>query len=263
MDVRRVDDDLGVAHTWGAGPEVIVLSNPLADPVAWSTVLRAELLTRGYQVTTFEHRPRRHDWRAAVECVDAFVARRSGPLALVGWSQGAAIAQEVALTAPAKVRCAALLATYGRQNELDRILQEAWQQLDARGEEQTVLRLALGLLTAFPPHRLAADGFVSHLKSIQPDWAGVADPERRRRAVTFIPTYQDRLPFLADVRVPCLVVGFELDVDTGVGRAREVAQAVPHAEYVEVAGAAHAAPVSDAERVWPLVIDFVSKHHHP
>ncbi|WP_433012908.1 hypothetical protein [Kribbella sp. CA-294648] len=49
--------ELGVVHTWGAGPEVVFLSNPLADPVSWSAGVRDELLKLGYRVTTFEHRP--------------------------------------------------------------------------------------------------------------------------------------------------------------------------------------------------------------
>lgn len=260
MDVRRVDDDLGVAHSWGAGPEVIFLSNPLADPVSWSTDVRSDLLALGYQVTTFEHRPQQLDWRNAVGSVDAFIARRREPVALIGWSQGAALAQEAALAAGDSVRCAALLATYGRQNELDRILQESWQRL-AADDDMDSLRLALGLLTAFPPDRLADDAFVRHMKAIQADWAGVPAPEARRRAAGFISTYQDRLPFLAQVTAPCLVIGFELDVDTCAARAREVAQAVPNAEYIEIPALAHAAPVSDPERVWPPVVDFLQRHH--
>ena len=50
--------ELGVVHTWGSGsgPEVVFLSNPLADPVGWSAGVRDELLGLGYSVTTFEHR---------------------------------------------------------------------------------------------------------------------------------------------------------------------------------------------------------------
>ncbi len=261
MDVQRVDVDLGLAHSWGAGPEVIFLSSPLADPVSWSTGVRSDLLALGYQVTTFEHRPQQLDWRNAVASVDDFIARRPEPVALIGWSQGAAIAQEAALMAGDRVRCAALLATYGRRNEFDRILQEAWQRLGASGDDLDSLRLALGLLTAFAPERLADDDFVHHMKKIQADWAGVPAPEARRRAATFISTYQGRLPFLAHMTVPCLVIGFELDVDTCAARAREVARALPNAEYIEIPGLAHAAPVSDPEHVWPPVVDFLKRHH--
>lgn len=118
--------------------------------MSWSTDVRSDLLALGYQVTTFQHRPQQLDWRNAVSSVDAFIARRREPVALIGWSQGAAIAQEAALVAGDRVRCAVLLATYGRQNELDRILQEAWQRPAVADDDLDYLRLVAGLLTAFP-----------------------------------------------------------------------------------------------------------------
>jgi pimeloyl-ACP methyl ester carboxylesterase len=247
--------------TSGWATAASLLSNPLADPVSWSADVRSDLLALGYQVTTLEHRPQQLDWRTAVTSVDEFIARRPEPVALIGWSQGAAIAQEAALIAGDRVQCAALLATYGRQNELDRVLQEAWQRLGVSGDHLDCLRLALGLLTAFTPDRLANDAFVHHMKTTQADWAGIPAPEARRRAATFISTYPDRLPFLADVTVPCLVIGFEHDVDTCVTQAREVAQAISNADYIEIPRVAHAAPVSDPERVWPPVIDFPQRQH--
>jgi pimeloyl-ACP methyl ester carboxylesterase len=254
-------DELGVVHSWGSGPEVVFLSNPLADPVSWSAAVREELLELGCRVTTFEHRPAQADWRSVVGCVVEFLARRREPVALVGWSQGAAIAQEVALASPAAVSCAALLATYGRQNEIDRTLQQSWDRLAYGQDDVDSLRLAMALLTAFPPERLADDDFVAHMRATRNDWAGRPDPHRRQRAATFIATYQDRLAALGAVTTPCLVMGFELDTDTFAARAREVAEAIPGARHVELEGLAHAAPFSDPQRVWPPVIDFLRQHH--
>lgn len=181
----------------------------------------------------------------------------------MGWSQGAAIAQEVALASPEAVNCAALLATYGRQNEIDKTLQQSWDRLAYGDEDLDSLRLAMALLTAFPPERLADDNFVAQMRARQDEWAGRPAPHRRRRAGTFIATYQDRLPALAAVTTPCLVMGFELDTDTFAARAREVAAAIPPADYVELEGMAHGAPFSDPQHVWPLVIDFLRLHHRP
>lgn len=257
---RTTDDDLGRSHTWGTGPEVVFLSNPLADPVAWSAGVRDELLALGYQVTTFAHRPDGLDWRSVVACVGDFVRRRPEPVALVGWSQGAAIAQEVALAVGPRVRAAVLLATYGRQNEIDKLLQASWDHLVSDGSDE--LRAALRLLTAFPPERLADDGFVRALAS-QGGWAEKADPVARRRAGTFIATYQQRLEALRQVVQPCLVMGFELDTDTFAARAREVAAAIPGAEYHEVPDVGHAAPISDPEAVWPSVVRFLERQLPP
>ncbi len=263
MEPRRTEDELGVAHSWGTGPEVIFLSSPLADPVAWSSGVRDDLLSLGYQVTTFEHRPIEFDWPDAVTCVSDFIARRRSPVALVGWSQGAAIAQEAARAADGRVRCAALLATYARQNEIDKILQRCWNLLATRPDDLNTVRLALGLLTAFPPEKLADDRFVQHMRMIQSDWAGRPDLEAKRRAATFISTYQGRLPELAELTAPCLIMGFELDTDTFAARAREVAQVIPSAEYVELPGLAHAAPITEPEQVWPRVVGFLQRHHPP
>jgi pimeloyl-ACP methyl ester carboxylesterase len=257
----RSEDELGIVHTWGSGPEVVFLSNPLADPTSWSAPVRDELLELGCRVTTFEHRPDGLDWRSAVGSVVEFLARRREPVALVGWSQGAAIAQEVALASPEAVNCAALLATYGQQNEIDKTLQRSWDRLAHGEDDLDSLRLALALLTAFPPERLADNNFVAHMRARQNEWAGRPSPHRRQRAGTFIATYQDRLPALAAVTTPCLVMGFELDTDTFAARAREVAKAIPRAHYVELEGMAHAAPFSDPQRVWPPVIDFLRRHH--
>jgi len=262
VEADQSQDELGVVHTWGSGAEVVFLSNPLADPVGWSAGVRDELLELGYRVTTFEHQPAELDWRSAVGCVVEFLARRREPVALVGWSQGAALAQEVALASPATVNCAALLATYGRQNEIDKTLQQSWDRLAYSDDDLDSLRLAMALLTAFPPERLADDNFVAQLRTRQSEWAGRPDPQKRKRAGTFIATYQNRLPALEAMTTPCLVMGFELDTDTFAARAREVAEAIPHAHYVELPDTAHAAPLTDPHHVWPPVLSFL-QHHHP
>src|SRR5918999_1709719 len=113
------------------------------------------------------------------------------------------------------------------------------------------LRLAVGLLTAFPPTLLADDAFVRRMRKAQHDWAGRPNRQARRRSATFVATYQDRLSDLAELAQPCLVIGFELDTDTYAARAREVAEALPDAQYVELDGLAHAAPISHPDQVWP------------
>lgn len=257
---RREVGGLGVVHTWGAGPEIVLLSNPLANPVKWSSDVREQLLMDGYRVTTFEHRSSGH-WESVVECISEFLADRRDPVALVGWSQGAAIAQEVALAADGTVGAAVLIATYGRQNAIDRVLQQAWAALPDRDDDP--LRLALGFLSSFSPDRLADDQFVERMVNLQAEWAGQPDPDARRRAAEFISSYQNRLSALESIRVPCLVMGFERDSDTFASRAQEVAQAIPLSEYVELPGLGHAAPMSDPSEVWSVVTNFLKKAFPP
>jgi hypothetical protein len=51
-------------------------------------------------------------------------------------------------------------------------------------------------------------------------------------------------------------MGFRQDVDTFVTRAREVAEAIPDSLYLELADAAHLAPVTDPPRVIEPVLSF-------
>jgi len=62
------------------------------------------------------------------------------------------------------------------------------------------------------------------------------------------------------LKLPASSWGFELDTDTFAARAREVAQVLPAATYVELPGLAHAAPITDPDRVWPPVVTFLRRH---
>nr|WP_275451185.1 alpha/beta hydrolase [Arthrobacter sp. H14] len=181
---------------------------------------------------------------------------------LLGWSQGAAIAQEVALAHPSPVRSAVLIATYGRQNQMDKVLQEAWDSLSVAGADMDPVRLAMGLLTSHPASLLGSDSFVEPFVQIQAEWAskGSASVEARKRSAAFISGYQERLESLTTMTVPCLVVGFGQDTDTYLARAREVAAAIPGSSYVEYPDAGHLEPVIHAGEVMESVIPFLLQH---
>jgi pimeloyl-ACP methyl ester carboxylesterase len=92
----------------------------------------------GYETIVFVHTGDCYAPHAVVRDVAAFVAHMdTEPVRLLGLSQGAAVAQEVALLRPDLVAAAALVAAYGRQNSIDRLLQAAWAAEDAAGPELT------------------------------------------------------------------------------------------------------------------------------
>jgi pimeloyl-ACP methyl ester carboxylesterase len=256
-----VDDLSGVGRyeRHGQGPPVVILSNPQADPAWWAEPFTSALASAGYEAITFVHTG--PSWAPAdvVRDVATFVEYAvAGPVRLLGWSQGAAIAQETALMRPDLVAAAALIATYGRQNIMDRILRDAWQALDAAGPELDPVRAALLLLTSYPPQQLGDDRHAGKLEAgaarSAARRAGNAEP--RQRSAAFIAAYQDRLSTLAAVTVPCLVMGFADDADTFATRAREVAHAIPASEYIELPGTGHLTPVTDPEVVIGPVLEF-------
>ncbi|HEX6247191.1 MAG TPA: alpha/beta hydrolase [Nocardioidaceae bacterium] len=257
---------LGRVRRHGEGPAVLVLSNPQADPDWWAQPLVSRLVGAGFEAVTFVHTGR----GTAPDDVVADVVRLVehldvAPVALVGWSQGAAIAQEVALRRPDLVAAAALIATYGRQNAVDRVLQEAWDALASAGESLDPVRLAMLLLTSHPAHLLSDDDFLGPRLDALRAWSAKSafDPEGRRRSADFIAGYQDRVPALRAVSVPCLVMGFGQDTDTFAARAREVADAIPGSRYVEVAELGHLAPVTHPDVVTGPVLAFLREHVLP
>jgi pimeloyl-ACP methyl ester carboxylesterase len=60
----------------------------------------------------------------------------------------------------------------------------------------------------------------------------------------------------AAIRVPCLIMGFELDLFSLAGRCQEVATAIPTATHVEILGAGHAGIFTHAEEVMKHILKF-------
>jgi pimeloyl-ACP methyl ester carboxylesterase len=263
LTLSQADELVGIGRyrRFGQGPPVVILSSPLASPDGWTGPYVEALVADGYEALTFMHTGTDHRYQAVVRDVVRFLdALDLEPARLFGWSQGAAIAQEVALAAPQRVAAAALVATYGRQNRFDIVLQEAWAELDRSESPADNARLAMLFLTGEPPHHLADDDYLSERVAAMRSWATLPrDPENRHRARGFIDSYQDRLLALGNIRVPCLVLGFELDADTFVKRAREVADAIPNCRYIEIPSAGHLLPLIEPSLLARLVIDFYSE----
>jgi len=60
------------------------------------------------------------------------------------------------------------------------------------------------------------------------------------------------------IRVPCLVLAFEHDVDSPPLRAREAAASIPGARYAEIADASHLAPFTHPGAVVDALLDFLA-----
>src|SRR3954469_7477570 len=155
----------------GDGPSVVILGNPQADPRWWSPPFVAALGNAGYETIPFIHTGASYAPQDVVRDVATFVEHLGvEPVRLLGWSQGAAIPQEVALLRPDLVACAALIAGYGRQNDIDRVLQAARARLDVAGADFDPVRLALLLLSSYPPELLGDDPSAAPLIAGAQSW---------------------------------------------------------------------------------------------
>jgi len=74
---------------------------------------------------------------------------------------------------------------------------------------------------------------------------------RQLQAITSAPS---RLPRLAELRIPTLVVHGDADILVPVENGRRVAAAIPGARLLEIPGMGHDVP----RRVWPQVVDAIA-----
>jgi pimeloyl-ACP methyl ester carboxylesterase len=258
----KLIEGVGRYTSYGRGHPVVVLSNPQADPSWWVPPFASAFAGAGYRTIPFVHTGESHTPQAVVRDVAAFVEHlETEPVRLFGWSQGAAIAQEVALLRPDLVAGAALIAGYGRQSSVDRLVQDAWATLAAGGPELDPLRQVLQLLTSYPAELLGDDASAAPLIAGTRSWVAKSafGDEAWQRSAAFIAGYQDRLADLTRIQVPCLVVGFRLDADTFASRAREVANAIPGCRYIELEQAGHLTPVVDPQSVIDPVLEFFAE----
>lgn len=255
----------------GAGPETVVLAGPIGAPgAAWTPFQVPALVEAGYRAVTFNPRgvspsdvphPPYSVGDMAGDAAGIIEALGFGAVAMIGYSMGALVTQELALGRPELLRGAALLGTLGRKDVMRRFLFDASLKALRSGQrlprEMEVVTRALQL---FAPARLDDDRWAQAyldmaLSGSELDangWTGLLGQQEATTA------YDDRLDALSAITVPTLVIGFELDLLVPAKLTREVASAIPSARYIEIPGCGHGGPWERPDRVNPALIEFLS-----
>ncbi|MGV9827446.1 MULTISPECIES: alpha/beta fold hydrolase [unclassified Gordonia (in: high G+C Gram-positive bacteria)] len=253
----------------GSGAPVVMVMGSGSPGRVWKANQQPALVAAGYEVITFDNR----GIAPSSECADGFtlddmVADTAAliehlgvaPALVVGTSLGARISQELALTRPDLVRAAVLLGTYGRSTVLQEAISAGERALydnkiDLPAEYAAAITAHLNL----SPHTLADDRTVR-------DWLDVIMFSSKgmtpgMRAQLSIHTAEpNRLAAYRGISRPVLVVGFADDRTLPVFLAREVADAIPAAEYAEVARAGHFGYLEQPREVNRLMLDFLGRH---
>jgi 3-oxoadipate enol-lactonase len=174
---------------------------------------------------------------------------------LLGYSMGGAIAQEMALERPGRVRSLTLCASYGGNGVWGRIRNRLMIEASARqSDEQLALELmlftlseqtleqlggeaeAMAQLVLSYPHRQRREGYERQLQ---------ADAQHETR---------DRLGALT---MPVHVIGAEQDLFVPAWKSHELAGLIPGCRLSIVAGAAHALGLERTTEYNALVLDFL------
>ncbi|GAA3886290.1 alpha/beta fold hydrolase [Streptomyces sedi] len=230
----------------GAGPPVVLISGTGANGREWDLHQVPALTAAGHRVVTFSNR----GVPPTDECpegftVDDLVADTAaliehvvgGPSAVVGTSLGAYVAQELTLARPELVTRAVFMATRGRGDIL----------ADARAQAEIALHDS-GI--TLPPRYAAVTRAMRNLSphtlrdaQLVADWLDLFEMSKDGgpgvRAQLALDRHPDRLPAYGAITVPCRVIAFEDDLLAPPHLGREVAEAVPGADFHVVPRCGH------------------------
>lgn len=249
----------------GTGPAILFVQGVGAIGRAWTPQLTA--LSSTHRVVAFDNRgigdTRRGNTPLSIELMaeDALAVADAAGLEtfhLVGHSMAGLIAQQLALTARARVRSLALLCTFASGHQASRL---SWDLLVAGirsrvGPRRSRRRAFMELVV---PRTVLAARDATHLEAELQDLFGrdLADQppiviEQLRAAARF-----DARPRLAALAgLPTLVASAELDRIALPAFGRELASLIPGARYVEMVDAGHAVPIHA-----PAIINVLLREH--
>jgi pimeloyl-ACP methyl ester carboxylesterase len=246
----------------GRGEDLLCIQGLSLDVSGWRAQLPA--WSAHYRVTVFDNRDVGRSFYASEPYEIRALAGDTFGLAdrlglerfhLLGYSMGGAVAQEMALERPERVRSLTLCASYGGNGAWGRLRNRLAVAASARQteaqlalelivltlSEQTIEQLgveveAMAELVLAYPHRQRREGYERQLQ---------ADASHETR---------DRLGRL---RMPVHVIGAEQDLFVPAWKSQELADLVPGSKLSIVAGAAHAVGLERTAEYNALVLDFL------
>ncbi|MFN2507030.1 MAG: alpha/beta fold hydrolase [Acidimicrobiales bacterium] len=227
----------------GEGPDVLLIGG-LSDPAeAWAPQL--EGLANRYRLTAFDNRGAGRsplppeDFTVGGFADDAAALLRALGVSsahVAGFSGGSATAQELALRHPELVRSLVLVSTWARPDAYFLTMGDSWRWLaDVAPSERAMLEAFF--LWIYTP-RAHEDGTVDQIIEEALAFPHSQPPEafQRQLAVWMAHDTMDRL---SEITAPTLVVAGERDIACPPRFGRVVAEQIPGAELIVLAGEAH------------------------
>jgi pimeloyl-ACP methyl ester carboxylesterase len=250
----------------GSGEPVVLVMGTGATGRVWHLHQVPALVDAGYRAITFDNRGITPsppgftiddlvaDTAALVEHLDV------GPCRLVGTSMGAQVVTELALARPDLVSQAVMMATRGWPDAMraamgaaERELRDSSVVLPARYE---AVNRALRNLS---PRTLDDDEAVRQWLDLFELSPILWTPGLRGQLDLDITG--NRLEAYRDIRTPCLVIGFADDVRLPAHLGREVADAIPTAEFVVLEGCGHYGYLERPDVVNTAILTFFAAGH--
>jgi pimeloyl-ACP methyl ester carboxylesterase len=251
----------------GHGETVLLIQGSSAAGHVWTMYQTPALKEAGFQTVTFDNRgippsdapPGKYaladmvaDTKGLIDALDL------APCRIVGTSLGAMIAQELAIGWPDLVLCAVLMATRARpdvirraQSAAERALLDSGVTLPRRYDAVTT---ALKMLSPATLNNDATAASWLEILELAGDGGNVATGQ------AWADPAEDRRAALRGVVTPCRVIAFTDDLIAPPYLGAEVADAIPDADYVEIADCGHLGHLERPDEVNTAIIEFLEKY---
>jgi 3-oxoadipate enol-lactonase len=247
----------------GAGDPLLLVPGLAMDTLAWA--LQVPAFSASHRTILFDNRDVGQSSMAQAGYDVPDMAQDALALAdaleldsfhLLGVSMGGAIAQEMALAAPERVRTLTLAVSFAAGGRWSRTLSAVWGARVGRmsREERIDELMLLCFSEAFFEN---ADG-VAWLRGmmLQNPHPQPADAFARQLDAASRHDARDRLGAL---EMPTHVIGAEYDILVPVWKSRELAELIPGAQLTVLDGCPHGLNVERAEEFNRAVLDFIAE----
>ena len=252
----------------GEGAPLLLIAGCGQPAMAWHLSLVPSLVEAGYQVVTFDNRgmepsssppaPYRVDQMATDTIALLDHLGWAEPVCVAGHSMGGWIAETLVLDHPGRVRAAALMGSANAPTAWEIAITTVERDLAALDYDLPPLYYATETLRYLPTRDLQDSEVVGTWLSLMEDMPVWPNPGRlgQYEAALAWSTDPTRATRWAEVRVPCLVLAFEHDVDSPPRYARQAAEVIPACAYREVAGAGHLGILTHSGEVVRDLVEF-------
>jgi len=248
----------------GEGEPLLCVHGLATDTLGWA--LQVPTFSQGHRTVIFDNRDVGQSsmvegpYEVADMAQDALeVADAAGfeSFHLLGISMGGAIAQEIALAAPGRIRTLTLTVTFARGGAWGRELSRVWSaRVRALPREQHIDEL---LLLNLSEELFEDPAKVEFARSLFLQNPNPQDPEAFARQLDASARHDalDRLPSLS---MPVHVIGGEHDLLVPIWRSEEIAEVIPGARLTVIEKAPHGLNFERAEEYNRLVLGFIAEH---
>jgi pimeloyl-ACP methyl ester carboxylesterase len=245
----------------GEGEPLLCVMGLGADTLAWA--LQVPVWAESYKTIVFDNRDVGQSSYAsepyeirdmAADALALADALELDSFHLVGVSMGGMIAQEMALSAPERLRTLTLAVTYASGGRYAAVKSRVWgADVSRRSREEQVDDLLL--LTMSEAFFENPEG-VDYLRGMMLANPNPQDPKGFERQLAAASAHDTRQR-LTELSMPVHVIGAEHDILVPVWKSKELAELIPEAKLSIVPGAPHGLQLERAQEFNELVTGFL------